>query len=105
MRHKYLKNVTTLNLNKDICTNCGMCINVCPQEVFEFNNSRLVIIDKDRCMECGACEKNCPVNALSVRSGVGCAAAMIKGALTGTEPSCGCGSGCGDMGKGSGCCG
>ena len=99
MRHKYLKDVVTLKLNKDICINCGMCINVCPQEVFEFSNSKLEIIDRDRCMECGACEKNCPVNALAVKAGVGCAAAMIKGALTGTEPTCGCG----DNGKNTDC--
>jgi len=41
-------------------------------------------------MECGACEKNCPEGAISVRSGVGCAAGIINGILRGTEPSCDC---------------
>jgi len=93
MKHIYLKNIVTLELNKEACIKCGMCINVCPHEVFELKDSRLEIINRDQCMECGACEKNCPVGAISVKSGVGCAAAMIKGALTGTEPSCGCGDG------------
>jgi len=48
--------------------------------------------DRDACMECGACARNCPTGALSVKAGVGCAAAIIVGALRGTEPTCGCGS-------------
>jgi hypothetical protein len=49
-------------------------------------------------MECGACQLNCPVEAIKVESGVGCAAAMIKAALTGSkEATCGCAE--------SSCCG
>jgi hypothetical protein len=42
---------------------------------------------------------NCPFSALSVKPGVGCAAAIIKGMLTGTEPECGCSDS-----SGSSCC-
>jgi hypothetical protein len=42
-------------------------------------------------MECGACQKNCIMNAIAVESGVGCASAMIRAALTGKkEVSCEC---------------
>nr|MDA8132475.1 4Fe-4S binding protein [Elusimicrobiota bacterium] len=47
----------------------------------------------DLCMECGACAGNCPVEALSLKKGVGCAAAVITGFIKGTEPVCGCGEG------------
>jgi len=30
-------------------------------------------------MECGACQINCPTEALSVQSGVGCAAGVLAG--------------------------
>ena len=72
------------------CTACGRCVEVCPQGVFEMRDKRATITDKDLCMECGACAKNCDFNALSVNAGVGCAAAIITGLLTGTEPTCGC---------------
>lgn len=90
MKNKYLKNVATLELNAEKCTGCGMCINVCPHNVFLLSNNKVEIGDKDLCMECGACASNCPFSALKVNSGVGCAAAIIAGILTGSEPSCGC---------------
>jgi len=112
---KYLKNVATLKLNIEKCNGCGKCIEACPHEVFEIRNKKSCIKDKDACMECGACAKNCPESAIEVNAGVGCAAAIIIGALTGTEPTCGPSSGpscCagGDeeqkpAGNGSSCCG
>ena len=90
MKHKYLRNVVTLKLNEEKCTGCGMCINVCPHEVFLIKGGKAQIVDEDSCMECGACAKNCLFSAISVKSGVGCASAIIVGKLTGTEPNCGC---------------
>jgi NAD-dependent dihydropyrimidine dehydrogenase PreA subunit len=94
----YLKNVVTLELDAEKCNGCRMCTVVCPHAVFAIKEKRAVIVKKDRCMECGACEKNCPEGAISVRSGVGCAAGIINGILRGTEPTCDC------SGSGSSCC-
>jgi NAD-dependent dihydropyrimidine dehydrogenase PreA subunit len=94
----YLKNVVTLELDQEKCNGCRMCTIVCPHAVFEIENKKAVIVNKDFCIECGACEKNCPENAISVRSGVGCAAGIINGILRGTEPTCDC------SGPGSSCC-
>lgn len=99
MKHQYLKNVATLKLEKEKCTGCGKCIEVCPHKVFDFKNGKSDIIDKDGCMECGACAKNCPFNAIEVKPGVGCAYAIIMGWLTGSEPSCDCSGN-----NSSGCC-
>jgi NAD-dependent dihydropyrimidine dehydrogenase PreA subunit len=66
---------------------------VCPHAVFEIDQRKAQIVDRDACIECGACALNCPAAALSVNAGVGCAAAIIKGWITGQEPTCGC-SGC-----------
>lgn len=90
MSGKYLKNVVTLKLKAEKCTGCGMCVDVCPHGVFTIDGKKAQILDRDSCMECGACEKNCPFIAIEVKTGVGCAAAVINGLLTGTEPSCGC---------------
>ncbi len=87
--HRYLENVVTLALNSDSCTGCGMCEMVCPHGVFTVEDAKARVMDRDACMECGACARNCPVEAISVRSGVGCAAGIIAGAL-GIKGDCCC---------------
>jgi len=85
---RYLPNVVTLTLDPQRCNGCRMCVTVCPHEVFEIVDRRARIVDRDACMECGACARNCESGAISVDSGVGCASAIIIGALRGTEPNC-----------------
>lgn len=94
----YLKNVVTLKLDAQKCNGCMMCTIVCPHEVFAISDRKAFINKIDHCMECGACQKNCPEEAISVKSGVGCAAGIINGLLRGTEPSCDC------SGDKAGCC-
>jgi MinD superfamily P-loop ATPase len=93
MIHRYLKNVVTLSLDREKCNGCGMCANVCPHGVFVVSEGKAKIADRDLCMECGACSLNCNAGAISVKAGVGCAAAVIFGWLTGKEPACGCSEG------------
>lgn len=88
MRQTYLKNVATLTYDAKKCSGCGLCTQVCPHGVFVMDGKKARITDRDRCMECGACSGNCPVGAISVHAGVGCAAAIIQGLLTGKEPTC-----------------
>ncbi|RPJ20473.1 MAG: 4Fe-4S dicluster domain-containing protein [Desulfobacteraceae bacterium] len=86
----YLKDVVTLALNEEKCAGCGTCEVVCPHNVFRLNNGKVAIVDRDACMECGACATNCPTEAITVQSGVGCAAAVINAALGRSSSSCCC---------------
>jgi NAD-dependent dihydropyrimidine dehydrogenase PreA subunit len=85
----YLKDVTTLQVNEEKCIRCGMCLEVCPHSVLSLNGGKVKIEDRDACMECGACAQNCPTGAITVKSGVGCAAAVINAAL-GRKSNCCC---------------
>jgi Pyruvate/2-oxoacid:ferredoxin oxidoreductase delta subunit len=86
----YLSNVVTLALDQEKCVGCGMCEIVCPHAVMVVAQGQAEIIDRDACMECGACARNCPTEAVTVRAGVGCAAAVINSALGRTASSCCC---------------
>ena len=95
---RYLENVVTLELDSAKCNGCRVCLTVCPQAVFAMTDKKAVIRDRDACMECGACALNCESGALTVRSGVGCAAGILESKLQGTEPGCSCGD------DGGACC-
>jgi NAD-dependent dihydropyrimidine dehydrogenase PreA subunit len=79
----------TLTLDSAKCNGCGLCTQVCPHAVFALTDRRARILRWQDCMECGACQRNCRPGAIRVAAGVGCAAALINGALRGTEACCG----------------
>ena len=83
--------VNTLDYKPELCNGCAMCADVCPHAVFEMNGRLAIMTNAQACMECGACQLNCVTGAIAVESGVGCAAAMIRAALTGQkEATCDC---------------
>ncbi len=90
---RYLSDVTTLKLDKNACTGCGVCLDICPHAVYHLSDKKAVVVDKDACMECGACAKNCPSEALTVTPGVGCASYIIQAWTKGKEVAS-CGDGC-----------
>jgi NAD-dependent dihydropyrimidine dehydrogenase PreA subunit len=98
----YLANVVTLALDQEKFVGCGMCEIVCPHAVMVLALGRAEIKDRTACMECGACSRNCPTEAVTVRAGVGCAAAVINSALGRKSASCCCVAEpqerCGDIG-------
>lgn len=102
MKFTYVKNGESLSLDSAKCTGCGMCVEVCPHGVFRLNGGKAGIADKASCMQCGACKLNCPAKAIEVKSGVGCAGAILRGIVTGKEATCGCSD---DGKKSSSCCG
>jgi NAD-dependent dihydropyrimidine dehydrogenase PreA subunit len=85
---KYLREVVTLRLDPEKCSGCAMCLEVCPHGVFAIEAHKAAVVDRDACMECGACQQNCPAGAISVRTGVGCAGAVIARALRRPQACC-----------------
>lgn len=77
----YLRNVSTLRVDREACTGCGDCLEVCPRGVLALEGVTVALRAPDACIECGACALNCASGAIRVRAGVGCASGIINGLL------------------------
>ena len=54
-------------LDKATCTDCNLCVSVCPMNVFQAVEGQAPIIARqDACQTCFMCEVYCPVDALYV---------------------------------------
>ena len=102
MKLRYVNNSSSLQLDRESCVGCGLCAEVCPHAVFKVGNHAARVADAEACMECGACALNCPVSAIEVRTGVGCADAVLTSTFKGGEPRCCCGD---ENEEASSCCG
>lgn len=61
---------------------CAMCVAVCLHAVIQMDERKAALIRPSACMECSACHKNYYMYVIKVESGVGCAEAKIRAALT-----------------------
>ena len=50
------------------CKGCGICIEFCPQGVFEANGQgRPIVVHPEKCTACHWCDTHCPDMAITVR--------------------------------------
>jgi ferredoxin len=53
--------------NGDKCTDCGVCVTVCPAQALVVDPAnRKVIFHEDKCIACELCIKICPTHAMEV---------------------------------------
>ncbi len=57
--------MTTVTINKELCTGCGVCADICPYKAIELRNDKAVFRLED-CFSCGHCQAVCSVSAVSV---------------------------------------
>ncbi|MBO7508563.1 MAG: 4Fe-4S binding protein [Clostridia bacterium] len=55
-----------VKIDETKCIKCGTCKNVCPMEVYDFDNKTdKMVPDNSKCVSCGLCINMCPVGAIS----------------------------------------
>lgn len=57
-------------IDKDACTGCGSCLEVCPPLAIVLRDEK-ADIEAEFCEECGFCAAECPVGAISIIYPVG----------------------------------
>jgi 2-oxoacid:acceptor oxidoreductase delta subunit (pyruvate/2-ketoisovalerate family) len=53
-------------LDQERCMNCGLCIDLCPEEAISMTSKYTVVIDSSKCTGCGSCIDDCPNEAISL---------------------------------------
>ena len=54
-------------VDKNKCTGCGTCVEVCPVQVFEIKDGKAHEAKPEACINCKACEVSCPAKAITVK--------------------------------------
>lgn len=53
-------------IDKTKCNICGICVQICPMEVFEKSEKEIIVKD-GKCIGCKACELQCEKTALIIK--------------------------------------
>jgi ferredoxin len=66
--------MTNIEVNKEKCTECGLCAAVCPVGIFKKKDDKVIVIEKlieRNCVQCGQCAVVCPSSAISLNGSAG----------------------------------
>jgi NAD-dependent dihydropyrimidine dehydrogenase PreA subunit len=61
---KWEKEGHWVEIDLDLCIGAAECVNICPAEVYELIDGKVIAEKIDECTDCGACEGVCPTNAI-----------------------------------------
>jgi Fe-S-cluster-containing hydrogenase component 2 len=53
-------------VNRELCTGCGQCVNICPMEAILLDDEKIAVVDSNSCIDSGNCVDICPVEAISI---------------------------------------
>ncbi len=51
-------------IDEERCVGCGICVQMCPEEVLAMEGEKARVVNKEQCEECKACEVNCEYEAI-----------------------------------------
>lgn len=52
-------------INNEECTACGACVDACPNECLEIEESSVALVNEDNCIGCENCIEECPMGVIT----------------------------------------
>jgi len=63
------KDKSGIEINRDLCKGCRICVAFCPEEVLELDDDeKALVVRPEKCNTCGLCELRCPDIAIELKS-------------------------------------
>ncbi|HSB05006.1 MAG TPA: 4Fe-4S binding protein [Thermodesulfobacteriota bacterium] len=53
-------------VDKEKCTGCENCVDVCPSEVYEMKEDKSTAARPEDCIECWVCVNQCPTESIQL---------------------------------------
>jgi len=66
-KDKFSVDAITAVVDEDLCTNCGICANVCPFSAITWSKGQPAEVITAACTGCGTCAAECRFNAINMR--------------------------------------
>lgn len=60
--------ILDININMNECTVCGECVDVCPMNILQITDDKLVIGDISECSYCETCTDVCPEECITINA-------------------------------------
>ncbi len=55
-----------ISINSDLCEQTGVCAQVCPEDVFDTVDGKVVVMNPGQCTSCWICVENCASGAIEL---------------------------------------
>ncbi len=55
-----------VTIDKDKCTGCEECVDVCPSDVLEIVDGKSEVVEPEECLGCESCLEVCEAEAITV---------------------------------------
>jgi len=55
-----------LKIDRATCTQCGVCVDICPNNALELRDDGPELAHPELCTECGVCEDQCPSRSIDI---------------------------------------
>lgn len=55
-----------ITIDHGLCNGCGICVDICPEDVYVMGEEFPEPVRKNECWYCGACVMDCPKNAVEI---------------------------------------
>ncbi len=68
IKESYLPSDFSIDIDREKCIECEVCVEECPFDVYEYDGSKgKIVFEEKNCVDCHRCVTKCPTDAITVK--------------------------------------